>query len=370
MSDKLGFGLMRLPRNGDAIDIDQTKTMVDMFMDAGFSYFDTAWAYEGSEDAIRQALVERYPRDRFRLATKNAAWIKCEKREDAVKQLETSLDRTGAGYFDNYLLHNLGESRTKVFDDFGMWDFVKDLKDRGLIRHYGFSIHGTADELEQILDAHPDAEFVQLQINYADWESPSIQSRRCYEVARERGLPVIVMEPVKGGMLANPPDSVKAVLEEAEPGSTPSSWALRFAADLDGVDVVLSGMSNIAQMEENIRTLKGFDGMSASEKATIAKAADVLNSIDIIPCTSCEYCAKVCPKGIGISGSFAAMNMLTLYGDMGLAAHQLGWLVDGHGKLRASECIKCGKCEKACPQHIPIVEELEKVAGTFRSRRY
>ena len=208
---KLGFGLMRLPMKGDVIDPEQTKAMVDRFMEEGFTYFDTAWAYAGSEDAIRQALVERYPRESFQLATKNAAWINCKTREEAIAQFDTSLRQTGAGYFDFYLLHNLGEHRTKFFDDFDMWSFVREKKEEGLIRHIGFSFHSTPQELDKILTRHPEMEFVQLQINYGDWENPAIQSRACYEVARKHGKPVIIMEPVKGGMLANPPESVQEI---------------------------------------------------------------------------------------------------------------------------------------------------------------
>ena len=358
---KLGFGLMRLPTlEGGAIDIEQTKKMVDMFMDAGFTYFDTAWAYAGSEDAIRQALVERYPRDSYQLATKNAAWINCITRDEAIGQFETSLKQTGAGYFDFYLLHNLGESRTRFFDDYDMWSFVRDMKAQGKIKHIGFSAHCRADELEQILDAHPEAEFVQLQINYADWESPSIESRKCYEVARSHNVPVIIMEPVKGGMLASPPDKVREIFERAEPGSSPASWALRFAADLEGVITVLSGMSNIQQMEENIRIMKGFEGLSDSQRKVIDDARKMIETYPVIPCTSCEYCSKVCPKNIGISGTFYAENLLVLYGNLQAAVGQEGWLVGGHGKARATECIKCGKCEDACPQHIAIREMLDK----------
>ena len=202
---KLGFGLMRLPKlDDDTIDVEQTKKMVDLFLDAGFTYFDTAWAYAGSEDAIRQALVERYPREKFQLATKNAAWINCKTREDATAQFETSLKQTGAGYFDFYLLHNLGEMRTQYFDNFDLWSWVQEKKVQGLIKHVGFSFHSTPEELEAILTAHPEMEFVQLQINYADWENPAVQSRACYEVARKHGKLVIIMEPVKGGMLATP----------------------------------------------------------------------------------------------------------------------------------------------------------------------
>ena len=358
---KLGFGLMRLPVLEDGkIDIEQTKKMVDLFMEAGFTYFDTAWAYAGSEDAIRQALVERYPRESFQLATKNAAWINCSTREDAVAQFETSLEQTGAGYIDFYLLHNLGEHRTKFFDDFDMWSFVRDLKAQGKVRHIGFSAHCRADELEQIIEAHPEAEFVQLQINYADWESPSIESRKCYEVARRHNLPVIVMEPVKGGMLASPPQPVIELLEKAEPGSTPASWALRFAADLDGVITVLSGMSNVEQMEENIKVLEGFEHLSEGQRKVLEEARVMIEKYPVIPCTSCEYCSKVCPKNIGISGTFYADNLLTLYGNLPAALNQEGWLVGGHGKARATECIKCGKCEDACPQHIAIREMLDK----------
>ncbi len=357
---KLGFGLMRLPQKDGAIDIGQTKQMVDLFLEAGFTYFDTAWAYEGSEDAIRQALVERYPRESFQLATKNAAWIGSRTREDATGQLDASLQRTGAGYFDFYLLHNLGESRTKVFDDFGLWDWVQEKKAAGLIRHVGFSFHSTPEELDQILTEHPEMEFVQLQINYADWESPSVQSRRCYEVARAHGRPVVIMEPVKGGMLANPPASVQKVFREAEPESSCASWALRFAASLEGIITVLSGMSSVEQMKDNLAVMKGFQGMTEGERATLEKAREALAAIPLIPCTGCDYCAKVCPEGVGISGSFAAMNLNTLYGREG-ALNQLGWLVDAHGRKRADACIRCGACEKACPQHLPIRELLEDV---------
>lgn len=357
---KLGFGLMRLPQKDGAIDVAQTKTMVDRFMEAGFTYFDTAWAYAGSEDAIRQALVERYPRDSFQLATKNAAWINCKTREEAIAQFDTSLRQTGAGYFDFYLLHNLGESRTKVFDDFDLWTWVQEKKAAGLIRHVGFSFHSTPEELDAILTAHPEMEFVQLQINYADWDYPAVQSRRCYEVARAHGKPVIIMEPVKGGMLANPPESVQNILRSAEPEMSIPSWAIRFAANLEGIITVLSGMSNVEQMEDNLSYMKDFTGLTDLEKETLQKAQEEIHRIPMVPCTTCNYCAKVCPMHIGISGTFTAMNYLTLYHDLPAAKHQEEWLVGGHGLKPANECIKCGKCEKACPQHIAIRDELEK----------
>ena len=339
---KFGFGLMRLPKieGTEKIDVEQTKKMVDMFLEAGFTYFDTAWAYPGSEDAIRQALIERYPREKFKLATKNAAWIACKNREDAIRQFETSLKQTGAGYFDFYLLHNLGEGRTHYFDDFDMWNFVLEKKKEGLIKHVGFSFHSTPEELEEILKAHPEAEFVQLQINYADWDNPAIQSRKVYEMAQKYGKPVIVMEPVKGGLLAKPPKSVENVLKDAEPNSSCASWAIRFSANLEGVMVVLSGMSNIEQMKDNLSFMKDFTGLSEEQSKVIEKAQEELKKIPIIPCTTCNYCAKVCPMEIGISGSFTALNYLTLYNDLKVAKEQEGWLVGMHGRKKASECVK------------------------------
>lgn len=359
---KLGFGLMRLPRKNEKIDIEETKVMVDKFLDAGFTYFDTAWAYEGSEEAIREALVERYPREKYQLATKNAAWIKCKTKNEAIAQFETSLKQTGAGYFDFYLLHNLGEGRTKAFDDFDMWSWILEMKKEGKIKHAGFSFHSTPEELDEILTKHPEMEFVQLQINYADWENPAIKSKECYEVARKHGKPVIIMEPVKGGILANPPDKVKKVLEESNPNVSFASWAIKFAANLDGIITVLSGMSNIEQMEDNISFMKDFKELTDKEKETLEQAQEALKSIPLIPCTTCNYCAKVCPMHIGISGTFTAMNMLTLYHDEKWAKEQENWLVSGHGFKKATECIKCGKCEDACPQHIKIRDELKKTA--------
>ena len=366
---KLGFGLMRLPRiagSEDVIDIEQTKQMVDEFLAAGFTYFDTAWAYPGSEEAIRKALVERYPRDKFQLATKNAAWINCKTKDDAIKQYETSLRQSGAGYFDFYLLHNLGQKRTKFFEDFGLWDYFSGEKEKGKIKHLGFSFHSTAEELEEILNKHPEAEFVQLQINYADWESNSIQSRKCYEAARKHGKPVIIMEPVKGGNLATPPESVEKIFKAADPDASCASWAVRFAADLEGVITVLSGMSNIEQMRDNLSYMKDFRHLTPEQKKVIEAASEALSKIPVVPCTTCNYCAKVCPMNIGISGSFGALNMYTLYGNYDLATNREFFDVVMQGHKKAAECIKCGACEAVCPQHIEIRKELERVAETFK----
>ena len=366
---KLGFGFMRLPQKDGGIDIELVKVMVDRFMAAGFTYFDTAWAYPGSEDAIRQALVERYPRESFQLATKNAAWIDCKTREDAAAQFETSLKQTGAGYFDNYLLHNLGESRTKPFDDFDMWSFVNEKKAEGKIRHIGFSFHSTPEELEAILQAHPEMEFVMLQLNYADWENPAIQSRGIYEVARKHDLPILVMEPLKGGQLANPPEQVARILKDAEPDRSVASWGIRFAANLEGVLVVLSGMSSLEQLEDNLSYMTDFRGLDEGELDVLRQAKAELDKIPLITCTTCDYCAKVCPEDIGISGTFTAMNMHTLYKNLDFASNQLNWLVTGHGKRPAIECVQCGKCEEACPQHIDIRDELEAAAALFGQKK-
>ena len=270
---KLGFGLMRLPKNEDGtIDIDHTSQMVDEFLAAGCTYFDTARAYGESESATRRALVERHPRDSYTLATKCAAWLGANNADEAKAFFETSLEQTGAGYFDYYLLHNLGGKRTQIYDDWGLWDWVRGLKEGGKIRHYGFSFHDTADVLDQILDAHPDAEFVQLQINYVDWENASVQSRACYEVARAHGKPVVIMEPVKGGTLANPPEPVAQILREALPDRNPVEWALRFAMSLDGLMTVLSGMSNIEQVRQNLDILKGLSPLTQVEQDALEAA--------------------------------------------------------------------------------------------------
>lgn len=363
---KLGFGLMRLPMKDGKIDIEQSARMTDAFLEAGFNYFDTARVYGESEDATRRFLVERHPRESFKLATKIAPWMNgCDSREKVIAQFEQSLKNTGTDYFDFYLLHNLGKDRTKLCEEFGLWDWALEQKKKGLIRHLGFSFHSTADDLDSILNAHPETEFVQLQINYADWES-GVQSRACYEVARKHGKPIIVMEPVKGGLLANPHDSVCDIFRAAEPQASPASWALRFAADLDGVITVLSGMSNMAQMEDNLSFMKGFTHLTEAQRETIEKAKKALVEIPLIPCTSCNYCSKVCPKNIGISDSFSAMNHYTLYQNKGSAIRQLKNSVDAKEMNRADACIACGACEGICPQHIEIRAELEKAAEILK----
>ena len=362
---KLGFGLMRLPMLGEEVDIEQTKTMVDMFLNAGFTYFDTAYGYLSgkSEEAIKTALVDRYPRESFQLATKLPAWAGPTTAEEAKEMFYTSLKRTGAGYFDFYLLHNLGDTRSEAFDKFGIWDFVQERKKEGLIKHVGFSMHDTADALDKVLTEHPEMEFVQLQINYADWDEPRTQSRLCYETARKHGKPVVIMEPVKGGSLANLPESVTKVFQEADPEASTSSWALRYAASLEGLVTVLSGMSNIAQMEDNLKTMKGFKPLNEQERAVIDKAQEALMAIPRVPCTSCQYCVKGCPQNINIPGVFEAMNTLMVFGNEPGAKG--GYSFQTRNGAKASSCIQCGQCEAACPQHIEIIGQLQKAAEIF-----
>ncbi len=363
---KLGFGLMRLPKlSSGKIDIEQTKEMVDLFMDAGLTYFDTAYVYDGgeSEKAAKAALVDRYPRERFTLATKMCAWSGAHDAESAKQQFYTSLERTGAGYFDYYLLHALQKEHYKKYEEYGLWDFVKEQKEKGLIRHWGFSFHATPAILDELLTDHPDAEFVQLQINYADWEDPAVASRACYEVARKHGKPVIIMEPVKGGRLAVPPKEVLAVLKEADPEVSAASWAIRYAASLEGIITVLSGMSDTAQMKDNLSYMKDFRPLDEEEQAVIRKAQEALGRIDQIPCTECHYCTAGCPKQIPIPEIFAARNKQLLWGQIeeGRAAYQK---LAATGAV-AADCIACGQCESACPQQIPVIQRLADCAKVF-----
>lgn len=364
---KLGFGLMRLPQINGEIDIPQVCTMVDKFMAKGFKYFDTAYGYGdgASERAIKAALVDRYPRDSFYLATKLPAWAGAKNAEEAKQMFYTSLERTGAGYFDFYLLHNLGEQRTHYFDDFGIWDFLQERKREGLIHRLGFSFHDKADELDKVLTAHPEMEFVQLQINYTDWENPAIESRKCYEVARKHGKPIVIMEPVKGGNLANPPQEAKDVFAAINPDASASSWAIRFAASLDGVITVLSGMSSVEQMEDNLSYMQDFKPLNPQEQQAIEKVREIINAIPVVPCTGCEYCLKGCPQNVGIPGVFIAYNIYLKFGNAELAGGQYSWQTEGHQRAKASACIECGMCEEACPQHISIRDHLKKAAEVF-----
>ncbi len=357
---KLGFGLMRLPRKGLATDVEQVKEMVDLFMEAGFTYFDTAYVYPGSEASIRKALVERYPRDSFTLATKLNAFIMAPTEKAAKKQFTTSLERTGAGYFDYYLLHALMENNYKRYDKFHLWDFVKEQKEKGLIRHFGFSFHAGPKLLDELLTAHPEVDFIQLQINYADWENPTVASRANYEVARAHGKSIVVMEPVKGGRLADPPKDVQKLFKAYHPDMSCASWAIRFVASLDGIITVLSGMSNVAQMKDNLSYMRDFRPLNDEEQDIIQQAQRILGRSSTVPCTACGYCMEGCPQEIRIPEIFAAMNKQLGSGQMEEAkADYRAAAGEGH---KASDCVECRQCENACPQHLPITDHLKQAA--------
>ena len=360
---KLGFGCMRFPgREDDTINIDDISEMVDTYLEAGGNYFDTAWAYPNSEAALGKALVARHPRDSFFITTKCVAWNHCNGTEDLEKQLQESLSNLGVDYIDIYLMHNLGGNRTAAFEKYDAWEFMRSVKERGLAKHIGFSAHCTPEELEKFIADYPDAEMVQLQVNYLDWDSPSFRERECVEIANKHGMPIVVMEPVKGGLLADPPQAVKDIIDEAMPNDSYATAALRFSASVDGVFTTLSGMSTIDQVRDNMRVFADFKPLTEGEFAVIKRAQEIMAESDIVPCTGCGYCEKVCPQGIGIAGSMTALNYFINFGDPYAANYQLGFVVRFNaGRKMISECIKCGACETACPQGLPILECFERI---------
>lgn len=357
---KLGFGLMRLPKMPDgAIDIPQVCRMADAFMAAGGTYFDTAYVYDDgrSEAAFKAAVADRYPRDSYTIATKLNAWMQCHDEASARQQFWTSLERTGAGYFDYYLLHALQRNNLRKYDEYHIWDFVAEQKRKGRIRHWGFSFHADPEMLEALLNAHPDVDFVQLQINYADWENPGVAAKRNWEICKTHGKPVVVMEPVKGGVLADPIPEVKRILREADPEASFASWAIRYVASKENILAVLSGMSNLAQMQDNLSFMRDFRPLNDAENDVIFRAQQALNGDQSIPCTACHYCTEGCPQGIPIPEIFTVENRRKGSPEF-RTVREYNIVTQGKGK--ASDCIQCGQCEGACPQHLPIISLLEK----------
>lgn len=363
---KLGFGLMRLPltdvNDKGSIDIEALKEMMDTFMEQGFTYFDTAWMYCAfkSENAVKEALTDRYPRDRYTLTTKlHASYLK--KKEDRDRIFEEQRQKTGVEYFDYYLLHAIDQELYSIYNEMDCFNWLIEKKKQGLVKHIGFSYHDSAEFLDQVLTEHPEMEFVQLQMNYLDWESAEVQSRKCYEVAIKHGKPVIVMEPVKGGTLADVPAEVRESFAAYHPDLSVSSWAIRFVASLDNVAMVLSGMSNMEQLMDNISYMKEFVPMNAEETELVHKAAEMIKDSIAIPCTGCSYCTEGCPMQIAIPDLFRVYNKSKRGEITDVEANEeYRQLTESGGKAR--ECLACGQCQVACPQHLEIINYLNDVA--------
>ena len=367
---ELGFGSLRLPLTDAAdqqsIDQNAVNELVDLFLARGFTYFDTAYTYHGyrSEASLRKALVERHPRGEFRLATKLAMHhVKCP--EDQERLFSEQLENCGVTYFDYYFLHNIGAPAYKTACAMDSFGFGQRLKREGRIRNFGISYHDTPELLDEILTAHPELDVILLQLNYLDWENPGIQSRRCYEVARKHQIPVFVMEPCKGGVLARLPEKAARLLCSFSPDASPASWALRFAAGLPGVAMVLSGMTTPEEIRENTSVLQKFVPLSAQEQDVLDTVVAILQEERAIPCTACRYCEDVCPKRIAIPDYFGLYTSAKRDTANGFSSQFVYYLNIAGARGRAMECIGCRKCEAACPQHLPISEYLKDVSAAF-----
>ena len=358
-----GFGCMRLPMNGDQVDIAETTRMVDEFLAQGFNYFDTAHGYIGgkSELALKECLTSRYPREAYSLTDKlTDSYFKTE--ADIRPFFESQLEACGVDYFDFYLMHAQNADNFKKFKACRAYETAFALKAEGRIRHVGLSFHDRAEVLDQILTEYPQIEVVQIQFNYLDYDDIAVQSRKCYEVCCKHGKPVLVMEPVKGGSLVNLPEEAKKVLDDLHGGS-PASYAIRFAAGFPGMMMVLSGMSDLEQMKDNLSYMRDFKPLNETELAAVNKVQEIFHKMNMIPCTACRYCVEGCPKQISIPDLFAIMNIKQLHHDWN-ADYYYEEVHTAPGR-RASDCLKCGKCEKICPQHLPIRKLLEEVAKEF-----
>ena len=360
-----GFGCMRLPMtaDGSAVDTEETCKMVDTFLEQGFNYFDTAHGYLGgkSELALKDCLTSRHKREEYILTDKlTISFFK--KQEDIRPFFESQLEACGVEYFDFYLMHAQSKEIFAHFKKCHAYETALELKKEGKIRHFGISFHDRAEVLEEILKEYPQIEVVQIQFNYLDYEDPAVQSKKCYEVCRKYNKPVIVMEPVKGGNLVNLPEDAKKVLDDLNGGSA-ASYAIRFAASFDGMMMVLSGMSNLEQMNDNLSYMKEFKPLDETELKAVKDVADIFHSKHMIPCTACRYCIDGWPKKISIPDLFACLNAKTVFHDWNADYYYNNVHTARNGK--ASECVKCGKCEKVCPQHLKIRELLEDVAKEF-----
>ncbi|MBQ2605233.1 MAG: aldo/keto reductase [Clostridiales bacterium] len=364
---KLGFGLMRLPEKDGAIDIEQVSQMADSYMEAGFNYFDTAYVYHGgnSEKVVKEAIVKRFPRESFTIATKLPAWF-LHSPEDRDKVFQEQLDRCGVDYFDFYLLHSLEDGNNyDTYEKYDCFNWGIKKRDEGRIRHFGFSFHGTPELLVQVLDKHPEIEFVQIQLNYADWDNKIVHSGELYEILRDRNIPMIIMEPAKGGKLACLDDECAEILKAIRPEKSLASWAFRYVGSLPGIATILSGMSTPEQMEDNINTFKDFEPLSEEELAAIDKVKEIMNRVELAGCTSCKYCVEGCPMGISIPDVISAVNTKRKFpGDMRPQFFYNG-LVDRYS--HASDCIACGQCEGVCPQHLPIISLMQEAVEKFES---
>ena len=367
---QFGFGCMRLPTlekdDPASFDYEKINILFDTYLAQGFTYFDTAYTYHGyhAEEAVRHALVERHPRESFQLATK-LPLRDFKDSEDLERIFNEQLTNCGAEYFDYYLLHNMGTNVYEKCQKYDAFGFVTRKKSEGKIRCVGMSYHDMPELLDEILSQYGDElDFVQLQVNYADWEQPNVQSRRCLEVARKYGKPVFVMEPCKGGTLVNLPDEAEKLLRKHDPDASTASWALRFAASQEGVVRVLSGMNSMGQVLDNTSTFKNFRPLTEEETAIIAKVTKIIEANTAVPCTACAYCTHGCPKDIAIPQYFALLNSITrTTGSFSSQAVYYNNISLTHGK--ASDCVGCHQCEKVCPQHLPITAHLKTVAEKF-----